>query len=559
MRSGCALALGNIYAQLGGMAAGFHLKKILGVLNSLSSDPHPTVHFWALESISMVADSAALNFAPFVNSTIGMLAQLYMSESHNEETSSVGFSNLEDDLRTPAVIARCIDSAINVLGPDLQDMTKARELIVGMVDQFQTEDEELVLIQSLKCQEHLYVYAPGHMNFASYVQLLQRYLDSEFTQIRSMAIDGLHNLMRRNADEVVRIADPGLEEKLWIHLDEDPEDEAAKNIMRNWFQQTGLSDTAVWVQRCSAVLTKMTMKKTESKTPATAAKSAAVPTIQDEEVAGFTAASGGATDLETAASSSQELLRWQTRTFAMDLLGDVITMVARDAVAHEESAAEAALQGKVADIVRIAFSASTAGVVALRIRGLKIIDQILKLFGKTPDPDFTEASLLEQYQAQIASALTPAFAADSSPELAAEAVNVCATFVCTGIVTDVDRMGRILKTLVTALENFSNETETAAIGDLSGLSSNALVMVKMAIFSAWAELQIASAEQKYLVEVLKPHIAKLTPLWLASLREYARLRFEPDSSATSGPTSLSGNLDSIYAALNRETLLQVRA
>lgn len=82
---------------------------------------------------------------------------------------------------------------------------------------------------------------------------------------------------------------------------------------------------------------------------------------------------------------------------------------------------------------------------------------ISQLFGKTPDPDFPEATLLEQYQAQIGSALTPAFAADSSPELAAEAVNVCATFIATGIVTDVDRMGRILKLLVQALENFSSK------------------------------------------------------------------------------------------------------
>ena len=82
-------------------------------------------------------------------------------------------------------------------------------------------------------------------------------------------------------------------------------------------------------------------------------------------------------------------------------------------------------------------------------------------------------------------------------------------------------------------------------------------MVKMAVYSAWAELQIASAEQKYLVNVLKPYIAKLTPLWLSSLREYARLRFEPDISMTSGPASLSGSLDTIYAALNRETLLKV--
>lgn len=78
------------------------------------------------------------------------------------------------------------------------------------------------------------------------------------------------------------------------------------------------------------------------------------------------------------------------------------------------------------------------------------------MFGKTPDPDFAEASLLEQYQAQIGSALTPAFAVDSSPELASEAINVSATFIATGIVTNVDRMGRILKLLVLGLENFAS-------------------------------------------------------------------------------------------------------
>jgi hypothetical protein len=91
---------------------------------------------------------------------------------------------------------------------------------------------------------------------------------------------------------------------------------------------------------------------------------------------------------------------------------------------------------------------------------------------------------------------------------------------------------------------------------LKGLSSNAQVMVKMAVFSAWAELQVASTEQRYLVDVLKPYIGTLTPLWLASLREFARLRFEPDISMSLGPPSLSGSLDSIYSALNRETLLR---
>ena len=79
-----------------------------------------------------------------------------------------------------------------------------------------------------------------------------------------------------------------------------------------------------------------------------------------------------------------------------------------------------------------------------------------------PDPDFSEALLLEQYQAQVSSALTPAFGADSSPALASAAIDVCATFITTGLVTDVERMGRILKLLVTALESFTGRSTVSS-------------------------------------------------------------------------------------------------
>ncbi|KAF2878530.1 armadillo-type protein [Massariosphaeria phaeospora] len=553
-RSGYAVALGCIHSQLGGMAAGYHLKNILGILMSLSNDPHPVVHFWALDSLSRVADSAGLSFSTYVTSTLGMLAQLYAADTHNDESAALASSNLEIDLPSPAVISRCIDSTINVLGPDLQEMGKARDMIMTLIGLFTTETDHLVLIESLKCQEHLSLYAPGHMDFPVYVKQLQSAVESNSTQIRDMGIDGLHNIMRRNTEEVIQAGDAGLEDQLWHVLDRTPDHEVVRNIIRNWLHQTGLTDTAAWVQRCHSILTKT--KKVAETEEKTESRPKGGLEVQDEEVAGFAAASNGpGHDANGTAQTSQELLKWQVRTFGMDCLSELLTMVSKEATFREESASVQALQQRVADVVRIAFSASTAGVVQLRIRGLKIIDQVLRLFGKTPDPDFPEVTLLEQYQAQIGSALTPAFAADSSPELAAEAVNVCATFIATGIVTDVDRMGRILKLLVSALENFSSESESAAIGDLRGLSPNAQVMVKMSVFSAWAELQIASAEQTYLVDVLKPHIARLTPLWLASLREYARLRFEPEISSM-GSASMSGSLDTIYAALNRETLLK---
>ncbi|KXT12929.1 hypothetical protein AC579_4118 [Pseudocercospora musae] len=556
VRAGCASALAHIHSQLGGMAAGLHMKNIVGILMSLAADTHPLVHFWALDSLAQIAESAGLNFSPYVTSSIGMLSQLYVSDGHNEETPAQASSNMEMELPVSAAIARGVDAIINVLGPDLQDMAKARDMILTLVRLFSEEEEPSVLLESLRCLEHLSLYAPGYTEFAAYVQRLQTDIDSSSPEIASLALHGMFTLMRRDTPEVIGTARPGLEERLWEYLNFEPDQKAVRNIFTNWLQQNGSSDPGDWIQRCNNVLTK-TMTRCEQQAKTAAPSTTAAPDLQDEEVAGFAVTAGAQKEDDAPApSSAQELMRWQVRLFAMECLLNLIAMIRKEAAITDDSPGEAALQHRVADVIRIAFSASTAGVAALRVVGMQIIDQILKMFGKTPDPDFAEAMLLEQYQAQISSALTPAFAADSSPELAAAAVNVCATFIATGIVTDRERMGRILKTLESALDSFSRDADTASIGDLRALSANAQVMVRMAVFSAWAELQIASGEQKYLIEVVKPHIGQLVPLWISSLREYARLRFEPDISATTATPATSGDVDVVYAALNRETLLK---
>ncbi|KAK0889124.1 hypothetical protein LTR02_015720 [Friedmanniomyces endolithicus] len=553
VRAGCASSLASIHSQLGGMAAGFHMKTIVGILMSLAADAHPHVHFWALDSLAEVAESAGLNFSGYVSNSIGMLSRLYVSDSHNVETAALASSNMAMELPVTAAIARGVDSVINVLGPDLQDVTKAREMLLALVRLFSQEENAGPRLESLRCLEHLSLYAPGYSKFALYVHRLQSDIESDSTETAVSALHGLSALMRRDAPEVIRTARPGLEERLWDYLNADPDQADIKTIFANWQHQTGPSNPTEWIQRCNTILTRTKAKAEQSKTAVF--KDTAAPELQDEEVAGFAAGIGSKEDDAQAPTSTQELMRWQVRLFAMGCLHDLIAIISKEAAINDDGPGVEALQQRVADVVRIAFSASTAGVAALRVVGMRIIDQILKLFGRVPDPDFPEAMLLEQYQAQISSALTPAFAADSSPELAAAAVSVCATFIATGIVTDIDRMGRILKVLVSALESFSNESESASIGDLQSPSANAQVMVRMAVFAAWAQLQTASAEQRYLLDVVKPHIAQLVPLWLASLREYSRLRFEPDISASLGGASVSDDLDTVYAALNRETLL----
>jgi hypothetical protein len=143
-----------------------------------------------------------------------MLVQLYVSETHHAEIASAITMNLEMELPTTAAIAKCVDSLINVLGPDLQDAVKSRELILTMMGQFQREDDVKVQLAALGCLEHLSLYAPGYMHFGEYVKLLQKYLSSDNTTLRDVAIDGLYNTMKRDPRDVLREADAVLQEEI---------------------------------------------------------------------------------------------------------------------------------------------------------------------------------------------------------------------------------------------------------------------------------------------------------------------------------------------------------
>ncbi|KAF8477112.1 armadillo-type protein [Kalaharituber pfeilii] len=559
-RAGCAVALGCMHTYVGGMAAGLHLKTIVGILMSLANDPHPFVHFWALDALARVIDSAGLTFSGYVTSTLGILARLYVADTHDIEVSSIANSNLEIELPTNNITARCIQTLIVVLGPDLQDMSKARGLILTLIGQFLREEDHTVVMEGLRCLEHMSLFAAGFVDILGYVRRVQKELSSPHWELRDVAVDGLYQLMKGDATKIVSLAEPGLGDNLWLALNTSPNHEGIKKILRNWVLQTALDDPRVWVDRCQTIMTKTFDRKSETeKEKATNTQpSFGGIELNDEEAASFAAAAVAPGEKPSTQTGVQEHLRWQVRTFAMVCLNDLLSIIGREIVANPECITERRTIEKIGDIIRMAFSASTSNVVELRLCGLRIIDQVLKIFGHTPDPDFAEATLLEQYQAQISSALTPAFAADSSPELASEAVNVCGGFIATGIVKDVERMGRILKLLISALETFSSDTDAVVIGDLRSLSSNAQVMVKMSVLSAWAELQVASTEQNYLVDVVKPHVTTLAPLWLASLRDFARLRFEPEISNNAGGTgsSLSGSIDAVYSALNRQTLLK---
>ncbi|KAJ3269275.1 hypothetical protein HK104_005153 [Borealophlyctis nickersoniae] len=208
---------------------------------------------------------------------------------------------------------------------------------------------------------------------------------------------------------------------------------------------------------------------------------------------------------------------------------------------------------RLTDLIRMAFSASTAGVDDLRLEGLGLLQDLLEKFADAADPDFDDHALLEQYQAQISAALTPAFAPDSTPEVMSVACRVCAVYVGSGINKELSTLSRVLKMLTGLLDLCKDTSSELAIS-----SPHAHVMLKLAILSAWAELHVASFRHDYLKEVVGPNIPTLCDLWVTSLRDYAKLKLEADVMTKLGeaaPKASSGTGLDTYLAATREVVL----
>lgn len=82
---------------------------------------------------------------------------------------------------------------------------------------------------------------------------------------------------------------------------------------------------------------------------------------------------------------------------------------------------------------------------------------------------------------------------------------MCAVYVGSGIVKELYQLGRVLRLLTSALEKCKDDSDVTAVGEVKDLSPHASVMVKLSVLNAWAELQVASTRQDYLLQVVQPY------------------------------------------------------
>lgn len=403
-RAGSALALGNIYSHVGGMAASVHLKTIVGILLSLSSDPHPVVHAWALDALASTVGAAGPMFLDYVNSTLALVAKLYLAETHEPGGSTSGTSNAGMTIGFTAYqqLGRIIYELIGTLGPELQSSSKVRELCLNMVEELKYEPDQRVTMEAIRCSQHFMMFAQQYVDMSSLIPFLQSQLTSTHLPLKKAAVTCLYQLVQRDVKMVFGCAQPGLDDELFYLLDTDSSLSDVKDVVRSWLKQTAIDDPSMWVN-----ITKKVMTKTGSAAPAPAPLASAMGHVDlgfdgdgdgDDEDGDFDIDQGvdvpktihDLADADGEPVNHDIPPRWRTQLFALHCLHQAIDQIAGSGIREhfdlglarkkrQQAGAGDFLVFRVSDLIKLAFSAATAHVNEMRLEGMTLLRDVLEV------------------------------------------------------------------------------------------------------------------------------------------------------------------------------------
>ncbi|KAF8761979.1 Clathrin-coated vesicle protein [Rhizoctonia solani] len=384
-RAGCALAFGAIYSHVGGLAAGPLLKTTVNVLMSLGNDPHPVVHYYSLKGLAQVIDAASLSYSPHIASTLGSLCTIYLRDTttllvvvltHRILPGSACIrgdmsNNRRIDWRTGSRTTRAFSNPVTCS----RSSTRISE-----------ERDEGIAVEAIKCSQHVLMFASGFVDTPALVDRLRANLVSTRRPLKLAAINGLYQLVQKDALLMSKVGGDKLVEDLFGMLDDDPTIDGVRDVILNLCQRIMARTTA-----SQQVATRTTVG------------------LRDEESEGLGAAMG----LEGEAASESSILtsRWRTQLFALQCLHDICNLIARSGRREHVDIPFAKLHGiptnhllitRVPDLIKMAFTASAAYVTEIRMEGLVVLKDVI--------------------QAPITAALTPAFSSDSTPDVLASAI-----------------------------------------------------------------------------------------------------------------------------------------
>ncbi|XP_043809967.1 protein SWEETIE isoform X3 [Manihot esculenta] len=433
-----AFALGCIHRSAGGMALSSLVPTTVSSISSLVKSTTTGLQIWSLHGLLLTIEAAGFSYISHVQATLGLAIDILLSEE-----------NVLVDLQQG--VGRLINAIVAVLGPELAPGSIFFSRCKSVIAEISSWQETATLLESVRFTQQLVLFAPQAISVHSHVQTLLRTLSSRQPTLRHLAVSTLRHLIEKDS---VSVIDEQIEDNLFRMLDEETDSEIGNlvraTIMRMLFASCH-SRPFHWILICrKMVLATSTRQLAEvnSDTGDYADSDSQLNFGEDDEnmVSGSKGNPVQGYAYEASKShvspSRDKHLRYRTRVFAAECLSHLPRAVGKNPTHFDLSLARKRPTGvksedwlvlHVQELISLAYQISTIQFENMRPIGVGLLTTIVDKFETTPDPDLPGHLLLEQYQAQLVSAVRTSLDTSSGPILLESGLQLATKIMTTGI------------------------------------------------------------------------------------------------------------------------------
>eukprot|EP00887_Chlorella_sp_A99_P005661 scaffold1.g5661.t1 len=620
-RATLALAVGSIARAVGGLGLQAVLPQAEETLVAVAGASDRSIAVWVLQALLLLAEAAGLAFVPHVRRTLDL--DLLLSEDGYSQPgllpcvgrlANAMVAVLGPDYRLGSPAYYACKSVVN----DMRALEAAGGARGG------ASDAVAAALESVLYAQMLVLFAPGAVPAASHLPLLVATLGSRQPALRRAAAATLRHLAERDAHAVLEEEGRGgtIVRPLFAALDAETDPGIASQLsaaLRTLLVAGAPAQPSRWLALCSEVALAAAPGGGGSVGAAGApgARGRGSSALEggregeeegeeeeeaeaEEERAGGSrpaarpgsgSASGAAAAAPAGAAPTGAAPglspRLRTRLFAARLLLQLPGVVcaadprhacpvpdpaAGEGGAPAEAAAASSIRSSGGDwlvdrlqqLVTTGFRMASGQLEALRPMGLRLLREVVRRFGDAPDPLLEGQRLLEQYQAQVVSALRASLSAGAAPTLSAAGAALAAAFLEKGLAGgDAAVLERLMSLLAAPLAQWGQPQpqppppaappQPQGAGDELAAAAAAqqqpqlayaewvYVRERVALLEAHAHCTLLAAEaggprqqggadeatRRVVLRAQAPHLPLLMEAWLGLLQDYAVLTFQP--------------------------------
>ncbi|CAL5367371.1 unnamed protein product [Camellia sinensis] len=456
-----AFALGCIHRSAGGMALSSLVPATVNSISLLAKSSIAGLQVWFLHGLLLTIEAAGLSYVSHVQATLGLAMDILLSEEN-------GWVDLQQG------VGRLINAIVAVLGPELAPGSIFFSRCKSVVAEISCQQETATLLESVRFTQQLVLFAPQAVTVHYHVQTLLLTLSSRQPTLRHLAVSTLRHLIEKDPASVI---DEQIEDTLFHMLDEETDTEIGNlvrsTIMRLLYASCPLCPSH-WLSICRA----MVLATSTGRDPGTNGNLENDPDgdtrlnfgDDDENMVSSSKTSsfqGYGFDSTRVNTKRDNHLRYRTRVFAAECLSHLPAAVGKDlahfdlCVARKQSANGLAsgdwLVLHVQELISLAYQISTIQFENMRPIGVGLLSTIMDKFEMIPDPDLPGHLLLEQYQAQLVSAVRTALDTSSGPILLEAGLQLATKILTNGIISgDQIAVKRIFSLISHPLNNFED-------------------------------------------------------------------------------------------------------